>query len=133
MVNRFCVERVLGMPLTAYGREGQIRGYLSLEDSVTALSLLLENPPQKGEYRVANQFVELLSVNDIASLVQKTAKSLGINVEISHVENPRVEADTHYYNPEIKVLPSLGFHPSLKMADIFGQVIGDMMRYKSRM
>ncbi len=133
VVNRFCVESVLGMPLTAYGKGGQIRGYLSLEDSVTALSLLIENPPKKGEYRVANQFVELLSVNNIASLVQKTAKGLGINVEISHVDNPRVEADTHYYNPEIKVLPSLGFHPSLKMADILGQVIGDLMRYKSRM
>jgi len=133
VVNRFCVQSVLGMPLTAYGKGHQVRGYLSLEDSVTALSLLVNHPPQPGEYRVANQFVELLSINQIADIVKSAAKQLGIEVEISHVENPRVEADSHYYNPERKVLPALGFHPRLKMADLAGQLISDLVPYKSRM
>ncbi|HEV2328830.1 MAG TPA: UDP-sulfoquinovose synthase [Verrucomicrobiae bacterium] len=131
VVNRFCVQSVLGMPLTAYGKGHQVRGYLSLEDSVTALSLLVNHPPEQGQYRVANQFVELLSINQIGDIIKSSAKQLGLEVEISHVENPRVEADSHYYNPERKVLPALGFHPRLKMADLAGQLISDLVPYKS--
>jgi len=133
VVNRFCVQSVLGMPLTAYGKGHQTRGYLSLEDSITALSLLVNHPPQPGEYRTANQFVELLSINQIADIVKLSAKQLGIEVEISHVENPRVEADTHYYNPERKVLPALGFHPKLKMSDLAKQLISDLIPYRSHL
>lgn len=133
VVNRFAVESVLGMPLTTYGAGGQIRGYLSLEDSMEALNLLIENPPKKGEHRTANQFVELLSINQIAEIVQKSAAKLGMKVEIQHLENPRVELETHYYHPEITVLPSLGFKPKLKMADLAGQLIKDITPYKARM
>ncbi len=132
VVNRFCVESVLDIPLTAYGAGGQIRGYLSLEDSMEALNLLVENPPEKGEHRTANQFVELLSINEIADIVKKAAKKEGIDIEVQHIDNPRVEADRHHYKPEIKVLPSLGFHPKLKMADLGGQIIKDLKPYKTR-
>lgn len=132
VVNRFCVEAVLGIPLTAYGAGGQIRGYLSLEDSMEALGLLVENPAARGEHRTANQFVELLSINEIADIVKKAAKKQGIDIEVQHLENPRVEADRHHYNPEIKVLPSLGFKPKLKMADLAPQLIKDLMPYRQR-
>ncbi|MCL4365440.1 NAD-dependent epimerase/dehydratase family protein [Candidatus Marsarchaeota archaeon] len=132
VVNRFCVEAALDLPLTAYGKGGQTRGYLSLEDSVEALRLLLENPPEKGDYRVVNQFVELLSINEIAEIVKKAAKRLGIDAKVEHLENPRVEAERHYYNPEIKVLPKLGFHRKLKMGDLAGQLIKDILPYRSR-
>jgi nucleoside-diphosphate-sugar epimerase len=133
VVNRFCVESVLGVPLTVYGSGEQIRGYLSLEDSIQALSLLIENPPERGEYRVANQFVELLSINNIAETVKKAAEKEGIKVNIGKYENPRVEADRHYYKPEIKVLPKLGFRPTLKMADLAGQLVKDLVPYKKHM
>ncbi|MDE1833777.1 MAG: NAD-dependent epimerase/dehydratase family protein [Candidatus Micrarchaeota archaeon] len=133
VVNRFTVESVLGIPLTAYGAGGQIRGYLSLEDSMEALRLLVENPPESGSYRSANQFVELLSINEIADIIQKAAKKHGIDIGVEHMENPRIEADRHYYNPEIKVLPALGFHPKLKMADLSEQLVKDVMPYKARM
>jgi UDP-sulfoquinovose synthase len=133
VVNRFCVQSVLGMPLTAYGKGEQVRGYLSLEDSVTALSLLVNQTPKDGEYRAVNQFVELLSINQIADIIKSSAKKLGIEVEVKHVENPRVEADSHYYNPERKVLPALGFHPRLKMSDLAEQLIGDLAPHKAHM
>ncbi len=132
VVNRFCVEAALGIPLTAYGKGGQTRGYLSLEDSVEALKLLVENPPEKGDYRVVNQFVELLSINDIAEIVRKASNKLGLDAEVEHLENPRVEAERHYYNPEIKVLPKLGFRRKLKMSDLAEQLIKDILPYRSR-
>jgi nucleoside-diphosphate-sugar epimerase len=132
VVNRFCIEAILGIPLTIYGKGDQTRGYLSLEDSVNALNLLIENPPEYGNYRVVNQFVELLSINEIAKIVQKSAKTLGIDVEIKYYENPRVEANKHYYNPEIKILPKLGFKPKFRMSNLVGQMIEDLIPYKNR-
>ena len=109
VVNRYCVEAVLGMPLSVYGKGGQTRGFLSLEDSVEALRLLVDNPPDSGAFRTVNQFRELFSVLQLATSVQNAAKSLGIDATIGSVKNPRVEKEEHYYNVERKVLPALGF------------------------
>jgi nucleoside-diphosphate-sugar epimerase len=95
-----------------------------------ALTLLIENPPEEGEYRTVNQFMELLSVNEIAEIVKAESAKLGIEATIKNVENPRVEAEQHYYNPERKVLPSLGFKLKVKMKDGIGQILKDLMPYK---
>ncbi|MCL5016931.1 MAG: NAD-dependent dehydratase, partial [Candidatus Parvarchaeota archaeon] len=134
VLNRYCVEAVLGVPLTPYGSGGQTRAFLSLEDSVTALSLLLENPPPDGGYRTVNQFTETYSVMELAKLVRDKASSLGLNVEIKSVDNPRVEAEKHYYNPERKVLPALGLKgPTKNLKDEVEIMIKDLLPYKSRL
>ena len=109
VVNRYCAEAVLGIPLTVYGKGGQTRGFLSLEDSVEALRLLVENPAEKGTFRTVNQFRELFSVMQLAEYVQTAAKSVDMDTTIGHMENPRIEKEEHYYNIDRKVLPALGF------------------------
>ncbi|MGC8547646.1 MAG: UDP-sulfoquinovose synthase [Candidatus Micrarchaeia archaeon] len=133
VVNRFCVEAVLGVPLTPYGLGGQTRGFIALEDSIRALALLIEKPPETGAYRSVNQFIELYSVNQIADMVKSAGEKLGLSVSIEHVENPRVELERHYYNPERKVLPELGFAPEKKMADELSGMIEDLMPFKERL
>ncbi|MCI2414223.1 MAG: NAD-dependent epimerase/dehydratase family protein [Candidatus Aramenus sp.] len=133
VVNRFCVEAILGLPLTPYGKGGQTRGFISLEDSMEALRLLIEHPPKQGEYRVVHQFAEIYSVRKIAEIVKEAAESLGIETRIQNVENPRVEAEEHYYNPEIKVLPSLGFYPKKNLKDEAKAMIEDLLPYKERL
>ncbi len=131
VVNRFCVEAVLGMPLTPYGKGEQKRGFLSLEDSMRALTALLENPPEG--YRVVNQIHEVYSVNQIAEMVKKAGEELGMSVEIEHVKNPRVEAEQHEYDVESKVLPSLGATPVKKMQDEIKLMIEDLLPQKDRL
>ncbi|NON61246.1 UDP-sulfoquinovose synthase [Acidianus sp. RZ1] len=133
VVNRFCVEAILGIPLTPYGKGGQTRGFLSLEDSINALTLLLENPPKREEYRVVNQFMEIYSINEIAEIVKRAGEDLGLDVTINHVENPRVEAEEHYYNPERKVLPTLGYKPKKNLAEEVKIMIEDLIPYKDRL
>ncbi|MEM3675436.1 MAG: UDP-sulfoquinovose synthase, partial [Thermoplasmataceae archaeon] len=109
-LNRFCAQAVVGLPLTPYGKGGQTRGFLSLEDSITCLDLALENPPQEGEYRVFNQFDEHYSVIQLARMVKNIYESTyGGNVEIANTPNPRVEMEDHYYNPEHSKLAKLGY------------------------
>jgi nucleoside-diphosphate-sugar epimerase len=133
VVNRFCVEAILGIPLTVYGRGGQTRGFISLEDSMEALTLLLEHPPKQGEYRVVNQFAEIYSVRKIAEMVKEAGEELGLTVSIGDYPNPRVEAEEHYYNPEIKVLPSLGFYPKKRLKNEVKIMIKDLLPYKERL
>ena len=112
-LNRFCVQAVAGIPLTVYGLGGQTRGFLNINDTLRCVELSLLNPPRAGEYRVFNQFTETFTVEGLAESVKAAALKLGLQVEIQHLENPRREAEQHYYNPVHKKLLELGLEPHL--------------------
>src|SRR6266576_228307 len=38
-LNRFCVQAVIGHPLTVYGKGGQTRGYLNIRDTIQCVAL----------------------------------------------------------------------------------------------
>ena len=71
VLNRFCVQAVIGHPLTVYGAGGQTRGFLDIRDTVACVDLALENPAERGEFRVFNQFTESFSVRDMAEMVKR--------------------------------------------------------------
>jgi UDP-sulfoquinovose synthase len=112
-LNRFCVQAVIGMPLTVYGRGGQTRGFLNIRDTLRCVELAILNPPQAGEFRVFNQFTETFNVLQLAEMVQQEGNKLGSDVKIQHLPNPRVEAEQHYYNPTHRKLIDLGLTPHL--------------------
>jgi UDP-sulfoquinovose synthase len=112
-LNRFCVQAVAGIPLTVYGKGGQTRGFLNIRDTLRCVELSILNPPRAGEYRAFNQFTQRFSVLELAETVQHQAEKLGIRVAISHLLNPRVEAEQHYYNPRHQKLLDLGLQPRL--------------------
>ena len=112
-LNRFAVQAVIGHPLTVYGKGGQTRGFLNIVDTLQCVSLTAENPPAEGEYRVFNQFTEVFNVADLAEKVRHAAGELGIEVQVDHVVNPRLELEEHYYNPAHTKLLELGLKPTL--------------------
>ena len=69
VLNRFCVQAVTGHPLTVYGSGGQTRGMLNILDTLACVELALENPAERGEFRVFNQFTESFSVSEMAEMV----------------------------------------------------------------
>jgi len=44
-------------------------------------------------------------------MVKKAGNAMGLNVEINHLSNPRVEQEQHYYNAKNTNLLSLGLQP----------------------
>ncbi|MGH9358078.1 MAG: NAD-dependent epimerase/dehydratase family protein [Terriglobia bacterium] len=112
-LNRFCVQAVAGIPLTLYGPGKQKRGFLNIRDTLRCVELAVLNPPQAGEYRVFNQFTEIFSLRELAGIVKRQGEKLGMEVGIQHLENPRVEAEEHYYNPRHQKLIDLGLTPHL--------------------
>jgi UDP-sulfoquinovose synthase len=71
--------------------------------------LAIRHPAKAGEFRVFNQFTESFSVNELA---QKVSDASG-GAEIVHLEDPRVEAEEHYYRAAHTKLLDLGLMPFL--------------------
>jgi UDP-sulfoquinovose synthase len=110
-LNRFCLQAVIGHPLTVYGTGGQTRGFLNIVDTLRCVELAATNPPPGGEYRVFNQFTESFTVLELAQLVARSGKEVGLDVSIEHLDNPRIEAEEHYYNAKHTRLLDLGLQP----------------------
>lgn len=135
VINKYVVQAVLLKKLLIYGKGGQKRGFLSLYDSINCLTLLLENSPEPGRYRVVNQLDEIYDTLSLAEKTARIADEYGIKVSLEHVTNPRVEAEEHFYDVEHKILPSLGFRRSRSMEqvirEIFETVIANRRRAES--
>ena len=131
-LNRFCLQAVVGRPLTVYGSGGQTRGFLNLRDTLACVELAVLNPAERGEMRVFNQFTESFSIRDLAVAVQQAGKELGLDVEIGEVENPRSEAQEHYYNPTHTKLLDLGLEPTLLSEDLVTDTLSTLMKYQDR-
>lgn len=133
VLNRFCAQAVLGLKLTVYGSGGQRRPFISLRDAIQCLKLAVECPPEKGEYRVFNQFDEAYSIAEVAEKVKKVGEKLGLDAEIERIENPRIELEkVPYYNPLHEKLYKLGFKPKHTLEEELSAILGDLAKYKDR-
>ena len=131
-LNRFCVQAMIGHPLTVYGKGGQTRGFLNIVDTLQCVELTAQNPADPGEMRVYNQFTESFTVSELAPKVQHAAGELGVPVQIEHLQNPRVELEEHHYNPVHTKLTSLGLQPTLLSETLIESVLGTIQKYKDR-
>ncbi len=132
VLNRFCVQAVIGHPLTVYGAGRQTRGFLNIRDTLACVELAALNPAEAGEFRVFNQFTEQFSVGQLAELVKEAGEHLGYSVDIQHYENPRVEKEEHYYNAMHTKLLDLGLEPTLLGEELVESIIHAIERHKGR-
>jgi UDP-sulfoquinovose synthase len=131
-LNRFCVQAVAGIPISVYGTGGQKRGFLNIRDTLRCIELAILNPAKQGEYRVFNQFTETFSITQLAQLVARQGRALGIAADIETVENPRVELEEHYYNPAHTKLLALGLEPHLLSEVLIDSVLKRVKTCRSR-
>jgi len=108
VLNRFIVQAALHYPLTVYGSGEQQRPMINIRDSVQCVDLAVNNPANPGEFRVFNQFTEVKSIIEIAKSIANQTQCT-----INRIDNPRIEAQQHYYNPVNSALLQLGLEPSL--------------------
>jgi UDP-sulfoquinovose synthase len=132
VLNRFCSQAAIGYPLTVYGQGGQTRGFLDIRDTVRCIELACENAPERGEYRVFNQFTEQFSVLELAERVKAARAHHGLETTINHIPNPRTELEAHYYNAKHQRLVDLGLVAHRLEDSLIDRVIGLVERHKKR-
>lgn len=125
VVNRFVTQAVAGMPLTVYGTGGQTRGFIALQNSLDAITLLIDTPAKSGEFRVIHQTTDAKSVMEIAELVQKIT-----GCEIAHIENPRAELVENKFTFDTTTLDSLGLKP-IDMEIVIRELVSTVEAHKA--
>jgi UDP-sulfoquinovose synthase len=132
VLNRFCAQAAIGSPLMVYGRGGQTRGFLDIRDTVRCIEIACLNPAERGQFRVFNQFTEQFSVLELAEIVKTVGEQMGLNVEVDHIPDPRVEAESHYYNAKHSSLINLGLKPHLLSHSLIDSLVNVALRYQYR-
>jgi UDP-sulfoquinovose synthase len=77
-----------------------------------------------------NQFVETFSVNQLAEQVRLVGESMGLDVTIKPIPNPRKEPEQHYYNPAHTALLDLGLKPHYLTDEVVEQMLRTVLRYR---
>jgi UDP-sulfoquinovose synthase len=129
VLNRFCVQAVVGHPLTVYGTGGQTRGMLDIRDTLACVALACEHPAEPGEFRVFNQFTESFSVQQLADMVVDAYPG---KAEVDHLEDPRVEKQEHYYRAAHTKLLDLGLVPHLLDRTTISSILAVADRHRGR-
>jgi UDP-sulfoquinovose synthase len=131
-LNRFCIQAAIGHPLTVYGKGGQTRGFLDIRDTVRCVELAIANPADPGQFRVFNQFTELFSIGDLAVMVKNAATTMGLDVAIDHIDNPRVEKEEHYFYAKNTNLLDLGLQPHYLSDSLLDSLLNFASKYQNR-
>lgn len=131
-LNRFLIQAAIGHDLTVYGGGGQTRGFLNIRDTVRCIEIAAEHPADIGEFRVFNQFTEEFSVMELAEKVRKVALNEGMDCRISHLDNPRVEKEKHYYFAKNTKLKDLGLEPHLLTDEVLRDILFTAVKHQNR-
>lgn len=127
-LNRFLVQAMIGEPMTMYGHGKHQRAFLSLNDSVQALEIAVNNPAKEGEVQTWNQLSEWHSIEYVTEVVKKIIPS----ATVESIPSPRKEfTGGHYYKYVTDVLTNLGYKPTRTMEeeiDYMIRVLSPMMR-----
>jgi nucleoside-diphosphate-sugar epimerase len=97
VAHRFAAQAVAGYPLTVYGKGLQRKPFVSLEDAVEGLARLATMDPddRPDDHVVYNQVTRPIAIVELAETIQSVGDDLGLDVEVTHVENPRDEDEEH--------------------------------------
>jgi UDP-sulfoquinovose synthase len=107
VLNRFLMQAAIGYPLSVHGSGGQTRAFINIQDTVRCVELAIINPPQRGErVRIFNQMTETFKIIDLANMIAAMT-----GAQISHLSNPRKEADVNDLYVENRGLIGLGLKP----------------------
>ncbi|MBD3345005.1 MAG: NAD-dependent epimerase/dehydratase family protein [Chitinivibrionales bacterium] len=105
-INRFVSQAIVGIPLSIYGKGKQVRSFIALRDAMQCMVRLICSPPEPGQYDVVNQMTGFYELRQLAETVAKIGKKeFGLKPKMQRLQNPRVEADDHPFEPLFDKLP----------------------------
>jgi UDP-sulfoquinovose synthase len=74
----------------------------------------------------------MFNVGDLAMMVKNAGNTMGLDVDIEYMENPRVEAEEHYFNAKNTNLLDLGLQPHYLSDSLLDSLLNFAVKYKDR-
>jgi nucleoside-diphosphate-sugar epimerase len=132
VAHRFAAQAVAGYPLTVYGKGLQRKPFISLEDAVEGLARLATTDPDErpGDHVVYNQVTRPIAIVELAETIQAAGDDLGLEVEVTHVENPRDEDEEHEMEIENDRYMDLTGEQSMTWREGARDVLESLTRYE---
>lgn len=66
-------------------------------------------------------------------MVQRVAFEFALKPKIIHLENPRTEAEAHYYNPDREGLLKLGYEPTQDVEGAIRTMLKDLIQHREQL
>mgnify|MGYP001254567681 CR=1 FL=1 len=98
VLNRFILQRMIGMPFTLYGNGNQLRPFIHIENSLDCVELVINNP--RSGFETYNQYTE----------IKRLSKLLSGDAE--NYDNPRIEDEDNNLESTNSKLINLGLKPT---------------------
>ncbi|WP_255150869.1 NAD-dependent epimerase/dehydratase family protein [Halorarius halobius] len=132
VAHRFAAQAVAGYPLTVYGKGEQRKPFVSLEDAVEGLArLALQDPDERpDDLTVYNQVTRPIAIVEIAETIQEAAAAHDLDVDVTHVENPRDEDEEHEMEMANDRYMALIDEQRADFADGMADVLETLTRYQ---
>ena len=112
VLNRFCVQAVIGHPLTVYGKGGQTRGFLNIRDTLQCVELAVDNPADARRVpRLQPVHRAVLGRRAGRAGQARRRASSATRSRSQHLANPRVEPRSTTTTPTNTKLLDLGLEP----------------------
>jgi UDP-sulfoquinovose synthase len=128
VLNRFLMQAAIGYPLTVHGSGGQTRAFINIQDTVRCVELALTHPPARGDrVKVMNQMTECWRVAELAQMIARLT-----GAEITHLPNPRHEAEENELTVENRRLLSYGLDPITLEDGLLLEIAETARRYADR-
>ncbi|WP_121821404.1 NAD-dependent epimerase/dehydratase family protein [Halostella salina] len=131
VVNRFCAQAVAGYPLTVYGKGEQRKPMVGLRDTVESIATLVEDGHDGEGVDVYNQVTRPVAIVELAETIQEVGEEFDLDVEITHVENPREEDEEHQMEMENERFEELVGEPQSLEAGV-RDVLTTLTRHRDR-
>ncbi|PSQ03267.1 UDP-sulfoquinovose synthase [Halobacteriales archaeon QS_5_70_17] len=132
VAHRFCAQAVAGYPLTVYGKGQQRKPFVSLEDAVEGLARLATGDAgdRPNDHVVYNQVTRPISIVDMAETIAEVGDEFDLDVDVTHVENPRDEDETHQMEIENARYMDLIGEQALTFEEGVRDVLETLTRYR---
>jgi nucleoside-diphosphate-sugar epimerase len=132
VAHRFAAQAVAGYPLTVYGKGEQRKPFISLEDAVEGLARLAVGDPddRPGDHVVYNQVTRPIAIVEMAETIREVGEEMGLDVDVTHVENPRDEDETHQMKIENDRYMDLVGGQSQTFAEGVRDILETLTRYE---
>ena len=130
VVNRFAAQALAGFPISVYGKGELKRPMIGLRDTVDSIVASARREPNQ-KFDIFNQTSGPVSIQEMATEIQNTAREHSIEVEIEHLPNPRVEKEEHQMVMENnRFLTELLPHPQEDIAVGVRDTLESLLPYK---